>query len=90
MRSTLSKRCSRNLGASIPLLEFDGEEEIFDDLVFHGGDGTALEMRMFSEPDFLWALSEAGFSSAHACIDRVPVFGIIWPMDWAVSIVART
>jgi SAM-dependent methyltransferase len=67
----------------------DGEEEIFDDLVFHGGDGMTLEMRMFSEPDLKKALTAARFSSVRICTDLVPEFGIIWPMDWAVPIVAR-
>lgn len=67
----------------------DGEEEIFDELVFHGGEGMTLEMRMFSEPDLLRRLEAAGFSSVRVCADHDPRFGIIWPMDWAVPIVAR-
>jgi ribosomal protein L37E len=67
----------------------DGEEEIFDDLVFHGGDGMTLEMRMFSEPDLRRRLAAAGFESVKIYADHVPEFGIIWPMDWAVPIVAR-
>lgn len=67
----------------------DGEEEIFDNLVFHGGDGATLEMRMFSEPDLLQRLKAAGFASVEVCVDHVPQFGILWPMDWAVPIVAR-
>lgn len=66
-----------------------GEEEIFDNLVFHGGDGATLEMRMFSESDLLQRLSAAGFDSVEVCVDHVPEFGILWPMDWAVPIVAR-
>ena len=66
-----------------------GEEEIFDGLVFHGGEGMTLEMRMFTEPDLLRRLADAGFSSARVCIDHAPEFGIQWPMDWAVPIVAR-
>lgn len=67
----------------------DGEEESFDDLVFHGGEGMTLEMRMFSEPDLLRRLAAAGFSSAEVRIDHVPRFGILWPIDYAVPIVAR-
>jgi hypothetical protein len=67
----------------------DGEEEIFDQLIFHGGEGMTLEMRMFSEPDLLRRLAIAGFSSMRVCSDQFPEFGIIWPMDWAVPIVAR-
>lgn len=67
----------------------DGDEEIFDQLVFHGGEGMTLEMRMFSEPDLLRRLEDAGFSSIRVCADHDSRFGIIWPMDWAVPIVAR-
>ena len=67
----------------------DGQEEIFDDLIFHGGDGMTLEMRMFSEPDLRRRLAEAGFGSVRVYADQVPEFGILWPMDWAVPIAAR-
>jgi SAM-dependent methyltransferase len=66
-----------------------GEEEIFDDLVFHGGEGMTLEMRMFTEPDLVRRLRAAGFSSIRVCVDHAPEFGVDWPMDWAVPIVAR-
>jgi SAM-dependent methyltransferase len=32
----------------------DGREQAFDNLVFHGGDGFTLEMRLFSEPCLSW------------------------------------
>jgi hypothetical protein len=67
----------------------DGEEETFRDLIFHGGDGATLEMRMFSEPDLLRRFADAGFSSAEVRVPSVPEFGILWPMDWAVPIIAR-
>ena len=67
----------------------EGEEEIFDDLIFHGGDGMTLEMRMFSEPDLRRRLAKAGFSSIRIYSDHFPEFGILWPMDWAVPVAAR-
>jgi hypothetical protein len=67
----------------------DGTQEVFEDLVFHGGDGMTLEMRMFSEPDLLRRLRAAGFSSAEVRIDHAPEFGIMWPIDHSVPIVAR-
>ena len=66
-----------------------GVEERFDSLVFHGGEGMTLEMRQFSERDLRRRLREAGFCSVRVCPDHVPEFGILWPMDWAVPIVAR-
>jgi SAM-dependent methyltransferase len=66
-----------------------GEEEVFEDLVFHGGDGMTLEMRIFSEPDLREALDKAGFSSVKVYPDIVPEYGLLWPMDWAVPVAAR-
>lgn len=67
----------------------DGEHEVFEDLVFHGGEGMTLEMRMFTEPDLLRRLAAAGFSSSTVRIDNAPHFGVVWPIDYAVPIVAR-
>jgi hypothetical protein len=67
----------------------DGEEEIFDDLIFHGGEGMTLEMRTFSEPDLRRRLAAAGFASIHVCTEHIPEFGILWPTDWHVPIVGR-
>lgn len=67
----------------------DGKHEVFDNLIFHGGEGMTLEMRMFSESDLLRRLSVAGFSSSKIYADHVREYGIIWPMDWAVPIAAR-
>ena len=67
----------------------EGDEEIFDSLIFHGGGGMTLEMRWFSEPALRRHFAEAGFSSIRIYSDLVPEFGILWPMDWAVPIAAR-
>jgi hypothetical protein len=67
----------------------DGETERFTDLIFHGGDGETLEMRMFSEPDLLQHFADAGFSSAEVKVPYAPEYGILWRIDWAVPIVAR-
>jgi hypothetical protein len=67
----------------------DGVHETYRDLVFHGGDGSTLEMRMFSEADLLRRFTDAGFSSAEVVVPEAPELGIVWPMDWAVPIVAR-
>jgi len=67
----------------------DGSEEVFDDLVFHGGDGMTLEMRQFAESDLRRRLEIAGFGDLRVYSEPFPEFGIVWPMDWAVPIVAR-
>jgi hypothetical protein len=67
----------------------DGIEEVFHDLAFYGGEGMTLEMRMFSEPDLLRELANAGFKSVRVVADPVPEFGIVWPIDYHLPIVAR-
>jgi hypothetical protein len=67
----------------------DGEEEAFDNLVFHGGEGMTLEMRMFSESDLLRRLQAAGFSSARVHGEHYAEYGILWPIDHSLPIVAR-
>jgi hypothetical protein len=67
----------------------EGDEEVFDNLVFHGGEGMTLEMRMFSEADLRRRLSAAGFSSVRVCGEHYAPFGIFWPIDHSLPIVAR-
>lgn len=68
----------------------DGVEQIFDNPVFHGGGGVTLEMRIFSESGLLKLLAEKGFSGgARIYCDNDEKHGIIWPISWAVPIVAR-
>lgn len=68
----------------------EGAEEIHEDLVFHGGDGMTLEMRVFSEPDLRRRLRGAGYSSVRVCSQHYPPFGVLWPTDFDVPIVARS
>jgi SAM-dependent methyltransferase len=67
----------------------DGAEEIFDGLVFHGGDGVTLEMRLFSESSLIYNLRKAGFSQIR--IYKTPDFdhGIYWRFDWSLPLSAR-
>lgn len=68
----------------------DGVEQIFDNLVFHGGGGFTLEMRMFSESGLLKVLADNGFArGARIYRDNDEKYGIAWPISWAVPIVAR-
>lgn len=65
-----------------------GQVETFEDLVFHGGPGLNLEMRMFAETDLIAALNQAGFA---VDICRKPNFdrGIYWPHHGSLPMVAR-
>lgn len=66
-----------------------GEYEVIDGLVFHGGSGSTLEMRVFAEADLLATIRSAGFSSAEIHSRSVPEFGILQAETWSLPIVAR-
>jgi SAM-dependent methyltransferase len=55
----------------------DGQVETFTNLVFHGGDGATLEMRLFSEQGLICALEKAGFTDIKIHSSNFPEFGII-------------
>jgi SAM-dependent methyltransferase len=61
----------------------------FRNLVFHGGPGTTLEMRVFGEEDLLQHLRDAGFEDTK--VYRTPDFlhGVWWPEPWSLPISAR-
>lgn len=67
----------------------DGRDEVFENLVFHGGEGMTLEMRMFSEGDLMRRLAAAGFSTARVHGEHYAPYGILWPIDHSLPIVAR-
>ena len=56
----------------------EGELQQFADLVFHGGPGATLEMRMFSFLDLERRFLAAGFERPRVLDDYVPHFGIDW------------
>jgi len=66
-----------------------GEVQEFHDLVFHGGPGSTLEMRVFAEAALLKHLAEAGFEAI--TVHRTPdlAHGIFWPEPWAFPLSAR-
>ncbi len=67
----------------------DGESEEFDDLVFHGGAGHTLEMRVFSESGLLGELQRAGFTDIHIYNENCLDYGIFWKDDTGVPVTAR-
>jgi SAM-dependent methyltransferase len=67
----------------------DGSMEIFEDLVFHGGPGSTVEMRVFSEQSLRDNLLHAGFSTVRIATGNVPEFGIEHAETWSLPIVAR-
>jgi SAM-dependent methyltransferase len=67
----------------------EGLVQTFDHLIFHGGPGTTLEMRVFSERDLIQHLTAAGFSEIE--VHRRPFFehGIWWEAPCSFPISAR-
>ena len=66
----------------------DGRAQQFDDLVFHGGPGSTLEMRLFSLDALKRECETAGFSRIRVADEPWLPFGIHWPEPWSVPIVA--
>jgi len=66
----------------------EGRQQIFTDLVFHGGPGSTLEMRLFSLDALKRELTAAGFSRIRIAAEPWLPFGIHWPEPWSVPIVA--
>lgn len=67
----------------------DGVEEVFEDLVFHGGPGSTLEMRLFSRDSLLAELRAAGFTDVRIASEDLPEIGVYWPCQWSLPVLAR-
>jgi hypothetical protein len=55
---------------------WDGRVQTFDNLVFHGGEGNTLEMRLFAEAHLIAELEGAGFEVT-TLRHSVPKYGIV-------------
>jgi SAM-dependent methyltransferase len=66
----------------------NGHMQEYSDLVFHGGPGSTLEMRLFSEAGLRRELEHAGFTQI--AFHREPSFqcGVYWDAPWSVPITA--
>jgi SAM-dependent methyltransferase len=67
----------------------DGSVEIFENLVFHGGHGSTLEVRVFSEASLRETITGAGFASMRIASECFPEFGIEHSETWSLPIAAR-
>lgn len=65
-----------------------GSYEEFDELIFHGGEGETLEMRLFSKAWLLDELTRAGFQKIKIMDDEYTDFGILWRESRSVPILA--
>lgn len=66
-----------------------GNERQFHDLVFHGGPGSTLEMRVFSEKSLMEELRKSGFNNINIYSEAYLEYGIHWDVDWSLPITAR-
>ena len=67
----------------------NGVEQIYDHLVFHGGEGTTLEIRSFSESSLMEEFWKAGFTKVAVYRDQDLRYGIRWEIDLSLPIAAR-
>jgi SAM-dependent methyltransferase len=67
----------------------EGKIQTHEDLVFHGGDGSTLEMRVFSESGLKQLLGDAGFTDIRIAGGNRPEFGIHQSDCWSLPIAAR-
>jgi SAM-dependent methyltransferase len=67
----------------------DGSLEVFENLSFHGGDGSTLEMRVYSEASLKEILAGAGFGGVHIASEDVPEFGVLHGETWSLPLVGR-
>lgn len=67
----------------------DGSVETFESLCFHGGDGSTLELRVFSEEALRKAILNAGFSEVYIGSDAIPEFGVEHSESWSLPMVVR-
>jgi SAM-dependent methyltransferase len=66
-----------------------GDEQVFDHLVFHGGAGETLEMRVFTLTGLQREFQKAGFTRIQVHREPEFKFGIYWGVDWSLPITAR-
>jgi SAM-dependent methyltransferase len=67
----------------------DGRLEVHENLVFHGGGGSTLEIRRFTENDLRSLFSAAGFRSLDIYAENYEPFGIVRTENWSLPMTAR-
>ncbi len=65
-----------------------GGWQVFEDLVFHGGHGSTLELRVFGEADLRNKLAAAGFSRVEFAAAEYPQFGVAHRESWSLPVIA--
>ncbi|WP_395685305.1 methyltransferase domain-containing protein [Caenimonas koreensis] len=66
-----------------------GEVKVHRDLVFHGGPGDTLEMRVFAKEALRKNLEDAGFTDVRFRGESMKKYGIYWHYPWSVPVTAK-
>lgn len=67
----------------------DGSLEVFENLSFHGGAGSTLEMRVFTETSLKEIIAAAGFTSVQIASEDVPEFGVLHGETCSLPVAGR-
>lgn len=67
----------------------EGRVEVFENLVFHGGDGSTVEIREFTEGALLGLLKDAGFEQVVIRGENVAAHGVVHGERWSLPVAAR-
>jgi hypothetical protein len=67
----------------------DGRAQEFADLVFHGGPGATLEMRVFALDDLIENFVAAGFESPRIYEEDMAAFGVVWEGNLSLTMGVR-
>jgi SAM-dependent methyltransferase len=65
-----------------------GEYRVFDNLAFHGGAGSTLEHRLFSDADVRAGLASAGFQTVQFDSSGSREFGVTFIDNWSLPLIA--
>jgi hypothetical protein len=65
-----------------------GEYRVFDQLIFHGGTGSTLERRIFSDESIRANLAAAGFPTVKIDATGNREFGVVFSSPCSIPIVA--
>jgi SAM-dependent methyltransferase len=67
----------------------DGGVEVFENLNFHGGPGSTLEIRVFTEKSLRETIAAGGFPVVRMAGENFPEFGVEHAETWSLPIAAR-
>ena len=70
-------------------IDKNGLKRVYRDLIFHGGSGTTLEMRVFALSELIQNLKDAGVSKIEILSEPLIEMGIYWKDPWSIPILAK-